>query len=256
MALIASYITKFGIIQVSDFNQIIDGKNAGNGQKIFPIPHLNASLVFSGSHTINGEPIGSWMKNFIEWSQLYLSTINEFSFHLSDKMNKEMLENEKNTITEVYIAGYQRTENWSYPEHWCISNARRNGDDYYSPLGYFHDQNNINPGESQYHRYLLRKLDENHFDCQFFINGFPPGKTGDNRSIVAKRKMNEILKYILKREDLKFRWPANLSEFSTIARLHFSFITGLLKMGDGGETYPGGEIHIHEIQAPTALWKG
>lgn len=152
MPLIASYITKFGIIQLSDFNQVIDEGGTGNGQKIFPIPHLNASLVFSGSYSINGVAIGTWMKNFIEWSQLYLPTLNDFSFHLSDKMNQEMRGDEKNKITEVYIAGYQRAENKLYPELWTVTNARRNGDDYYSPLGYFHDHNNFQPSGVEYHR--------------------------------------------------------------------------------------------------------
>ena len=253
MALIASYITKFGIIQVSDFNQVIDGDNARDGQKIFPIPHLNASLVFSGSYSINGVAIGTWMNNLIEWSQSYLTTMDELSFHLYDKMNKEMLEDEKKAITEVYIAGYQRTENRSYPEHWYITNARRNGDDYYSPLGYFHDHNNFHPGEVEYHRTLLRKMDADPMKYQFFINGFPRGKIGNDRAMPVKDKTDEILKYMLKREDLKFSRPGNLSEFSNIAGLYFSFITELLKMDDGMEKYTGREIHIHEIPAPSDI---
>lgn len=256
MALIASYITKFGIIQVSDFNQIIDGDYAGDGQKIFPIPHLNASLVFSGSNTINGEAIGVWMKYFIEWSQLYLTTMDEFSFHLFDKMNKEMRESEKNIITEVYIAGYQKTENKSYPEHWCISNARRNGDDYYSPLGYFHDHNNFQPSEVEYHRTLLREMDADPMKYQFFINGFPRGKIGNNRAMAVKDKTDELLTYLLKREDLKFSRPGNLSEFSNVVRLYFDFMKGLLKMDDSSEKYNGSEIHIHEIPPPPNLLKG
>jgi hypothetical protein len=256
LALIASYITKFGIIQVSDFNPIINKGDIGNGQKIFPISHLNASLVFSGSNTINGVATGTWMKNFIEWSQLYLTTINDFSFHLFDKMNKEMREDEKNIITEVYIAGYQRTESKSYPEHWCITNARRNGDDYYSPLGYFHDHNNFQPGEVEYHRALLREMNDDPLKHQFYINGFPLGRIGNNRAMVVKDKIDELLKYILKKEDLKFRCPASLSEFSNVVKLYFDFMTGLLKMEDGGEKYPGGEIHIHEIPAPADLRKG
>jgi hypothetical protein len=98
-------------------------------------------------------------------------------------------------------------------------------------------------------------MDADPMKFQFFINGFPRGKIGNNRAMAVRNKTDELLKYMLKREDLKFSRPGNLSEFSNVARLYFELMTRLLKMGDGDEKYPGGEIHIHEIPAPADLRK-
>jgi hypothetical protein len=98
-------------------------------------------------------------------------------------------------------------------------------------------------------------MNANPLKYQFFINGFPRGKIGNNRAMAVKDKTDELLKYILKREDLKFSRPGNLSEFSNIVRLYFDFMTGLSKMSDRSKMYPGGAIQIHEIPAPSDIWK-
>lgn len=96
MTLIASYITKFGIIQASDSNLSNNEGNAGFGQKVFPIPHLNASLAFSGVYSINGKSVDRWMNEFITNSFFTSETIEEFTKELAERINREMLDFEIN----------------------------------------------------------------------------------------------------------------------------------------------------------------
>src|SRR5687768_5919142 len=103
MTLIASYINKFGIIQASDSNLTSDSGNSGFGQKIFPIPHLNASLAYSGSYFINGTKVDEWMTEFITGSPFTSTTIEEFTEQLSGLMTSQMRPYEIEQTSIVHV---------------------------------------------------------------------------------------------------------------------------------------------------------
>lgn len=168
MTLIASYITKFGIIQASDSNLTTDTGNYGFGQKIFPIPHLNASLAYSGSYYINGNIIDQWMNEFITGSYFTAESISEFTEQLTARMSTEMREEELSKISIVHIAGYHQYDNNSHAEHWHISNTGLKPDGSYSPAqDEFHFSNDFNTRTVIDHRQILRSFDANPLNHQF-----------------------------------------------------------------------------------------
>jgi len=253
MTLIASYITKYGIIQASDSNLTNDSGNAGFGQKIFPIPHLNSSLAYSGSYSIDGKSIDLWMSDFISGSYFTASSINELTLQLSDRMTSEMRDEEISSISIVHIAGYQKHENKSHAEHWHISNTVLNKDGTYSQAhDKFHFANDFNSRTNKNHRDLLKQFDENSLFHQYYINGFPPGRIS---SVIIKQTIDNSLNIIWDEPSWKFRKPENIFEFANLVKLYFDFVIRLFPMSDYNALYIGGEIQSHLIPVPQDIWK-
>lgn len=253
MTLIASYITKFGIIQASDSN--LSGKegSAGFGQKVFPIPHLNASLAYSGVYSIDGKNIDQWMNEFINGSFFTTETIEEFTKDLAVKMNSEMRAEEIKCVSIVHIAGYAKHDHQSHAEHWHISNTQLQTDGNYAKAeDEFHIENDFNSRTNPEQRELLRSFDFDCFNHQYYINGYPPGRDIAN---AIKGSLDETLVAIWKQDNWKFNKPENLFEFSTIVKLYFEFVKTLFKMSNYPALFIGGETQTHLIPVPQDLRK-
>lgn len=254
MTLIASYITKFGIIQASDSNLTNDKGNAGFGQKVFPIPYLNASLAYSGVYTIDRINIDTWMNDFIARASFHTKTIEQFTSDLSESMTKEMRKLEHSEITIIHIAGYQKVDYKSYAEHWHIANTTLKDDgSYLIPTnGQFHFCNDFNSRTNIEQHNFIKHMEEKSQSHQYYINGFPAGRMSAQ---IIKQSIDEALKYIWERADWNFRKPNNIFEFSNLVKLYFDFVTRLFPMSDYNAMYIGGEIQTHLIPAPQDLSK-
>src|SRR5438045_839472 len=110
MTLIISYITKFGIVQASDSNLTSSLGNAGFGQKIFPIAHLNGSLAYSGAYSVNGKSVDSYINDFIVRSAFTVRSFKEFVNDLTNSLSSEMRPEEIGEPTIIHIAGYEEDE--------------------------------------------------------------------------------------------------------------------------------------------------
>lgn len=253
MTLIASYITKFGIIQASDSNLSNSEGNAGFGQKVFPIPHLNASLSYSGVYSINGRSVDHWMTDFITASFFTLKTIEEFTVELKDRMNADMRENEIDGVTILHIAGYAKHDDQSHAEHWHISNTSLlESGSYGASSGEFKISNDFNSRTNPEQREFLKSFDAAPFNHQCYINGYPPGRMSAN---ALKGTLDQTLQTIWNNKDWRFNQPETLFEFYTIVKLYFEFVKTLLKMSNYPALFIGGETQTHLIPVPQDLWK-
>ena len=211
MTLITSYITKFGIIQASDSNLTSDSGNAGFGQKIFPIHHLNASLAYSGVYSIDGKRVDTWINDFIAGSFFSANSIEEFTIQLTNRMNIEMRDDEICEISIVHIAGYNKHEYQSHAEHWHISNTTLNEDGSYSSArNEFHYSNDFNSRTNAEQRNLLKQFDSNSSFHQYYINGFPPGRIS---SVAIKQTIDKTLNLIWEQPTWRFNRPNNIFRF-------------------------------------------
>lgn len=253
MTLIASYITQFGIIQASDSNLTSDIGNTGYGQKIFPIPHLNASMAYSGVYSINGTALDIWINDFIAGSYYSANTIEEFTKQLSKRLNSEIREYEVSEVSIMHIAGFQKQDYISFVEHWHISNSNLLDNGMYDdPEDSFHYSNDFNSFKNEDDRALLRKFDTNSLVHKYYINGFPPGRIS---SVVIKQKLDQSLNIIWSNPDWKFKKPENIFEFSNLVKLYFDFVIRLFPMSNYNAMYIGGDIQTHLIPAPQNLLK-
>jgi hypothetical protein len=253
MSLIYTHINRYGIIVASDSNLSTNAGNAGFGQKVFPIPHLNAALAYSGAYGINNESIDIWMTNFISGSVFTNQTINEFVTDLTATLTAEMSQNEFGQGNIIHIAGYQKTDNFNHLEHWHIANMGLQQDgDYSIPANNFHNGNDFNSRKVQSNREFLIQLDEDPINHQFYINGFPPGRISALR---LKHSIDNTLNQIWNHPEWMFRKPVNLFESASIVKLYYTFIAELFKISDHAALYIGGETQTYLIPAPQNLNK-
>lgn len=251
MSLILSYINKFGIVLASDSNLSNDEGNAGFGQKVFPIPHLNAGLAYSGTYNINGLNVDKWMTDFITGSFHLFGTIEGFTSALSARLTSEMREHELQTCTIIHIAGFQQVDSNSHIEHWHISNTGLFPDGSYdTPTKDFKYHNDFNSRLYKEHREHIIQNQSDYIFRQYFINGLSSGRISANQVIhVLEHTLNDIWS----REDNKFRKPDNLFETSNVIKLYFGIVTELFKMSEYNALYIGGDIQTHLIPVPQNL---
>ncbi len=254
MSLIISYINKFGIIIASDSNLTDDNGNTGFGQKVFPIPHLNAGLAHSGCYRINGQRIDDWMNEFINGSAFVTNTLQEFTHQLCETLNKVMRDDEISVISIIHICGYPTTDYQSDLEHWHISNCTldpKNGN-YLGPNPEFHFECDFNSRDNKDHRNDLINLDNDSLGNIYYINGFPPGRISAN---FLRMEVEKALAAIWRQPDWGFRKPQNLFETSQVLELNFHIISELFKMSSYKALYIGGKTQTHLIPVPQNINK-
>jgi hypothetical protein len=251
MSLILSYINKFGIILSSDSNLSNNQGNAGFGQKVFPIPHLNAGLAYSGSYNINGSTLDKWMTDFITGSYYIYNSIEEFTSGICVRLTSEMQEHELEICTIIHIAGYHQKDSMSYIEHWHISNTSLFYDGSYdTPSKEFNFHCDFNSRTIKEHRDYIIKNQSDFRYRQYFINGLSSGRISANQIIHV---LEETLNKIWLSEENKFRKPENLFETANTIKIYFGVVIELFKMSHYNALYIGGDIQTHLIPVPQNL---
>ena len=251
MSLILRYINKFGIVLASDSNLSNDHGNAGFGQKVFPIPHLNAGLAYSGSYNINGSTVDKWVTEFITGSFHLYDTIEKFTSGLCESLTKEMLEHELELCTIIHISGFQQIDSMSHIEHWHISNTGLlpNGS-YDEASKEFKFHCDFNTRLNKQHREHIIQNQSDFVYRQYFINGLSSGRISANQLIhVLELTLNDIWS----KGDNKFRKPENIFETGNVIKLYFEVVIQLFKMSDYNALYIGGDVQTHLIPVPQNL---
>jgi len=66
MTLIATHISKYGIVQASDSNLTAGGKVKSPGKKVFDLPFGVGALAVAGSYRVGGREMDAWMSECID----------------------------------------------------------------------------------------------------------------------------------------------------------------------------------------------
>jgi hypothetical protein len=253
MSLIATYINKFGVVLASDSNLTGAVGNAGFGQKVFPVPHLNAGITFTGSYEIDGNSVDIWMNEFISSSFFTLSTIEDFVKYLTESLNREMRAAEFAQGCIIHVAGYSHSDGVSFLEHWHISNMRLQDDGNYSiPELTFHFGNDFNSRTVQKDRETVILLDDNPENNQFFINGYAPGRIS---TMALKEILETMFSQIWNNPQWQFRKPSNLFESASLVKIYYYLVSELFKMSNHHALIVGGETQTYLISVPQNLDK-
>ncbi len=125
MTLIITHINRYGIVHASDSNLTgADDRDAGTGQKTFPITFLNAGLTVAGNYSVAHVSMDTWMNNFIKRQQGIANlTLEQFSRTLRDELQTNMLPDEKLGGSIIHIAGYVEQNGRTHPEFWFVRNV-------------------------------------------------------------------------------------------------------------------------------------
>lgn len=235
----------------SDSNLTRKDGNAGFGQKIFPIPYLNAALAYSGLYEINSRNVDDWMNEFIINESFITSTIEEFVINLTGQLNLYYRGTyEDNAI--IHICGYAFIDYNYHLEHWHISNSNLQPDGGYIPTERFEFHNDFNTRTRENDRKIIKMFDVHPDNHQFFINGFPPARMS---FMVIKKTLGNSLNQISAQQSWSFRPPKNIFESSAKLKMYFYLIGEMFKMSDYEALFVGGETQTYLIPAPNNILK-
>ncbi|MFN9109692.1 MAG: hypothetical protein ACK5XN_06445 [Bacteroidota bacterium] len=239
-------------MMASDSNLTSRKGNSGFGQKVFPVPYLNAGVAYSGLYEIGGQDIDDWMNEFINDESFIKGSIEDFVQNLTKRLNADF----KGSLTDmaiIHICGYSKYNFVTHCEHWHISNSsldKKTGN--YSRNERFEYHIDFNSRTSKENLHLLKSFDIHPNNNQFFINGFPPARIS---FMAIKKQLEDIIVQITNREKWSFRPPKNLFETSNYIKIYFSIIGELFKMSDHEALFVGGETQTYLIPAPSDLIK-
>lgn len=252
MTLIITHINRYGIVHASDSNLTgQDNKDAGIGQKTFPIKYLNAGLTVAGSYSVGSISMDKWMNDFINNQQSNKDqTLEIFSKKLKDELQTKMTPNEKKLGCLIHIAGYVEINNKSHPEFWFIRNIHGIN----SQTGEYENIDEVFEISEDFWTRDCPKgnlmevfKNEKLYSWQLYINGFTPGRIGYH---LVSKKLEEFFSEIWKVNDWKFRQPKSLEETERLVKLYMQVISDLFILSDYNAHYIGGGTQSHMIPQP------
>ncbi|MFL5742678.1 MAG: hypothetical protein ACJ75B_20820 [Flavisolibacter sp.] len=222
--------------------------NAGFGQKVFPIPHLNAGLTYVGTYEINGKSAQDWLNDFIAGSFFLYAQMDDFVKALTRLLNSEMREIEFKKATIIHVCGYQTHNSKSYIQHWHISNVTLDlPGEYSDPRTEFDFYTDFDTFKNAEHRELIISNTKIRSNRQYFINGFTSGRYAANYVIGV---LETTLSAIWNMGQFRFRAPANIFETANVLRLYYTIIIELFKISEYNAMYIGGEIQTYLLPMP------
>jgi len=244
MSLIVTYINKYGIVHASDSNLSRDGSSAGEGQKTFPIKHLNAALTVAGCYSVGGTSMDEWMKNIIDiHSKASNKSLENFAEYLRNILEINMLPSEKQKGCMVHIAGYVEEGKESHPEFWFVRNIyeidQNTGE-------YTRIEERFEKSEDFWTKFSNNQELSQWFQngYQVFGNGYVAGRIG---FFLLLPKMTEFLNVIWGNPNWKFRPPITIEETELIVKLYFQVISTLFAISDYSAPFIGGNIQTYVI---------
>jgi hypothetical protein len=124
MTLILTHFGRHGIVLGSDSNLSATSANrgdhlgAGEGQKVFPVPHLMAGLALAGSYQVGSTRMDAWMTTFIsEQGRVQGQTLRAFARALAASLDLD-----PSCRCLIHIAGYSVDTAGYHPELWFVRN--------------------------------------------------------------------------------------------------------------------------------------
>jgi hypothetical protein len=250
MTLILAHLSKFGIIHASDSNLTSNANtSAGQGQKTFKLPFLNAGLTIAGAYSVAGKSMDVWMTDFVSaQASGGVASLSQFAEALRKRLEAEMDSDEKNSGSMAHIAGYVEKDGFQHPEFYFVRNvygiSESNGE-------YFDVRNQFAVSEDFWNRDCPKSNAMAAFQSgayQLYINGFASGRVG---YFMLQERMNSFFRAIWEQSQWKFRPPQSLAETVLFVKLYMNVVETLFQVSDYSAPFIGGGCQIHEIPQPT-----
>jgi hypothetical protein len=253
MTLIVSHFSKYGIFQMSDSNLTTKHGNAGFGQKIFPVPHLNASVAYTGVYWVRDQQLDDWMNNFIEGTRYTgVKNIEELVAELVCRLNSDLTATAKESPIILHIAGYDRVDHKSFARHYHISNCSMQEDGHYGEIRENFNSYKDLDSESGEARRKMSTWKYGEGAHAMYANGEREGRAAFMTMTTEWPKLLDSL-WLKQKEGWHFREPKSIYEIASVIRHYFDFVCHLYKMSTHEALYVGGEIQTHYIIAPHDL---
>lgn len=249
MTLIVTHISKHGIVHASDSNLTSDvGHQAGQGQKTFAVPRLQAGLALAGAYSVGGNSMDRWMKSFIESEPS--ATLADFAAALRNALSRQMQPEEKAAGILMHLAGYAEQEGVYHPELWHLRNV-----DIDSATGQYRITDPLQLTEDFWSRdcpkrNIMRAFQSDTYAYQMYFNGFAPGRI---TFAALQPVLADFFESIWGQPDWKFRPPASIGETESLVKLYIQIISAMFQLSDYSAPIIGGYAQTYGIPQPRSI---
>jgi hypothetical protein len=123
MTLIATAISKHGLVHAAVAGLTSYPKHQTNGKRVFRLGFLNAAMTVTGGYVVDGrEPLDEWIPTALEqYAQTAEApTVGGFAEYLTERLTPQPNPLHRRMI---HIAGYVEDNNVSHPVHYFVRNV-------------------------------------------------------------------------------------------------------------------------------------
>jgi hypothetical protein len=246
MTLIATVISKQGIIQASDSNLTSRTHGSvGTGPKVFRLEFADGALALAGTYSVGAERMDKWLPACIaSYPTSAAPSLGGFATHLAAQLESSPT---LGKLRLFHIAGYVADASGVHPEFYFVRNVQ-----------------GINPQTGAYEGVTSSyEVSEDFWTRDYpqapagtfaaggfqrYFNGYPSGRIA---YLGATYKLQEFYEQVWREPSWKFRRPASLDELAAFVRLELETINTLFASSDYRTAYIGGAIQIEKIPAPS-----
>lgn len=251
MTLILTHLCEYGIVHASDSNLTDDNGLAGEGRKTFELPHINAGLTLAGSYLVGGHRVDEWLDEFIQEHRASgAPSLLSFAQCLKDRLEIEMLPDEKALGCIMHIAGYVEVNGQSHPEFYVVRNVH--GID--SVTG---EYKRIREDFACVEEFWAIDGPRGDLMCAFergtyqlYINGEPHGRMG---YLAVNNLLQQLFNVLWEKPGWGFRRPQSMEETKVFVETNLLVINALFKVSNYSGPPIGGPVQIYGIPAPSNI---
>jgi hypothetical protein len=248
MTLIASAISKYGIVQASDSNVSDETVSVGIERRVFHLGFTNATLAIAGASSVDGQSMDTWMPACISiYGESSQPTLAGFAKHLAGRLGQEMQEGEWQERGMIRIGGYVSHPPGVHPELWSVQNVTNIEPNVGEETGI---GRTWHVGEEfwarDYRRIGTRLALASGLYCHYF-SGITPGGIAFND---VSQLLHEFFQEVWQHQTWKFRAPRTLDELATIVALSIRAIGTLYRGSDYPAPYVGGDVQVEKLSPP------
>ena len=250
MTLIATKVSRFGIVQASDSNLTAGNQPAGAGKKVFDLPFGRGALAVAGTYSVGSVEMDRWMSACIStYSAGSNSSLGAFAEHLRERLNRELTHDEREDFTMVQIGGYvEQGDGSAHPAMFFVTNVEGLNDDgsYREPA--MDDCKLSEDFWDRDYKVAGTKVAVATGGWQSYFNGFPEGRIAYTALVSA---LNEFFAFARSVTSWRFRTPQSLEEVGALTELEFRAMDVMFQVSDYPARYIGGAPQVHLIAPPS-----
>ncbi len=245
MTLIATVISKHGIIQASDSNLTSRRGPVGSGPKVFRLGFAEGALALAGAYAVGTERMDRWLPACIASYSAYATpSLSGFANHLAAQLGASPTAGK---LRLFHIAGYVEEAGGAHPEFYFVRNVQ----DINTLTGAYEGVTSNYEVTEDFWTGDYRRMPAGMFAAGGFrryFNGYPPGRIA---YLGATRMLQEFYGHVWREPSWKFRGPTSLDELAAFVRLELETINTLFASSDYPTPYIGGDIQIEKIPVPS-----
>jgi hypothetical protein len=249
MSLIATVISKYGIVHTADSNLSNRLGAAGTGKKVFSVPYLNAALSVAGSYSVSGQRMDLWMEQLISDYRIDAPSyvVADFAEYLEHRLEGEMTRQEKTSGSIIHIAGYASTNEGSHPEFHFVRNIAGIDQQSGSYTGFADHFATSEDFWTRDYRVPSNASQLRSGGYQLYINGYPDGRIG---YLILLNHLGQFLKSVWSENRWSFRQPRTLDETAMLVELQLQIIGTIFQISDYSAPFIGGAVQVEKIFPP------